>query len=122
MVSRERMWQHIREEYVALRQWLLDGSGDGRRSSRGDQAAPQADRVAGRILSYMWHILFAKVDADGAVDLAQLNRDACPSAEECYCRLYGRCVLQCPNPGTCRGQYQVPHYYKLPDDWEATHS
>jgi hypothetical protein len=116
------MWQHTREEYVALRQWLLDGSGEGRRSSRGDQAAPQDDRVAGRILSYMWHILFAKVDADGAVDLAQLNRDACPSAEECYCRLYGRCDLQCPNPGTCRGQYQVPHYYKLPDDWEATHS
>jgi hypothetical protein len=125
VVSRERMWQHTREEYVALRQWLLDGGvdGDGRRQGRrADQAAPQDDRVAGRVLSYLWHILFAKMDADGTVDLAQLNREACPSAEDCYCRLYGRCGLQCPNSGTCLGQYQIPQYYKLPDDWEATHS
>jgi hypothetical protein len=124
VVSRERMWQHTREEYVALRQWLLDGvvDGDGRRLARGGQAAPQDDRVAGRVLSYLWHILFSKMEVDGTVDLAQLNRDACPSAEECYCRLYGRCGLQCPNPGTCLGQYQIPKYYKLPDDWEATHS
>jgi hypothetical protein len=124
VVSRERIWQHTREEYVALRQWLLDGGfdEDGSRTSWGDQAAPQDDRVAGRILSYLWHILFAAVDADGAVDLAQLNKDACPSAQDCYCRLYRRCGLQCPNPGTCRGQYQVPQYFKLPDDWEATHS
>ncbi|CEJ60735.1 hypothetical protein PMG11_09298 [Penicillium brasilianum] len=124
VVSRGRIWQHTREEYVALRQWLLDGGvdGDGRPASRGDQAAPHDDRVAGRVLSYLWHILFAEVDADGAVDLAQLNKDACPSAQDCYCRLYGRCGLQCQNPGTCRGQYQVPQYYKLPDDWEATHS
>jgi hypothetical protein len=90
--------------------------------SRSDQVAPQDDRVAGRIVSYLWHILFAKLDADGTVDLAQLNRDACPSAKDCYCRLYGRCDLQCPNAGMCRGQYQKPKDFKLPDDWEATHS
>ncbi|KAJ5176387.1 uncharacterized protein N7482_002264 [Penicillium canariense] len=123
VVSRERVWQHSRDEYVALRQWLLDGSGNGvDRGQRNDHAAPQDDKVAGRILSYMWHLLFAKHNADGAIDLGQLNKEACPSAEDCYCRLYGRCDLQCPNPGTCQGQYQIPQYYKLPDDWAATHS
>lgn len=125
VVSRERVWQHTRDEYVALRQWLLDGgdSGSGvNPRSRNDRAAPRDDRVAGRVLSYLWHILFAKQAAGGAIDLEQLNRESCPSAEECYCRLYGRCNLQCPNPGSCRGQYQVPQNYRLPDDWEATHS
>lgn len=123
VVSRERIWQHTRDEYVALRQWLLDGSGNGvDPRARNDKAAPRDDRVAGRVMSYLWHIIFAKQAADGAIDLEQLNRESCPSAAECYCRLYGRCNLQCPNPGSCRGQYQVPQYYKLPDDWEATHS
>lgn len=123
VVSRERVWQHTREEYVALRQWLLDGSDDGvNPRSRNDKVAPRDDRVAGRILSYLWHILFAKQTGDGGIDLGRLNHEACPSAEDCYCRLYGRCNLQCPNPGSCRGQYQVPQYYKLPDDWDATHS
>lgn len=122
VVSRERIWQHTKEEYIALRQWLLDGSGDGEgKLSKSDQIAPQDDRVAGRIVSYLWHILFAKIDADGTVDLAQLNQDACPSAKDCYCRLYGRCDLQCPDAGMCLGQYQRPKDFKLPDDWEATH-
>ncbi|KAJ5570425.1 uncharacterized protein N7459_009855 [Penicillium hispanicum] len=123
VVSRERIWQHTRDEYIALRQWLLDGadSNNGPRA-RNNKAAPSDDRVAGRILSYLWHILFAKQTAEGAIHLDQLNKEACPSAAECYCRLYGRCDLQCPNPGTCRGQYQVPPYFRLPDDWAATHS
>ncbi|KAJ5095236.1 hypothetical protein N7532_007527 [Penicillium argentinense] len=120
VVSRERVWQHSREEYVALRQWLLDGMGE--RVRRDDGVAPRDDKVAGRILSYLWHILFAKAGADGMVRLDVLNEEACPSAEECYCRLYGRCQLQCPNPGSCWGQYQVPPYYRLPEDWAETHS
>lgn len=123
VVSRERLWQHTREEYVALRQWLLDGSDDGvNPRSRNDKVAPRDDRVAGRVLSYLWHILFAKQTGEGGIDLGRVNQEACPSAEDCYCRLYGRCNLQCPNPGSCRGQYQVPQYYKLPDGWDATHS
>lgn len=122
IVSRERVWQHSRDEYIALRQWLLDGA-DERINfrSRNEKVAPMDDRVAGRILSYLWHILFAKPNADGGIDLEQLNKDACPSAQECYCRLYGRCNLQCPNPRTCLGQYQVPPYFKLPDNWAEMH-
>ncbi|KAJ5653438.1 hypothetical protein N7490_000441 [Penicillium lividum] len=123
VVSRERIWQHSRMEYVALRQWLLDGLEDSRSSqTHGGKAAPLDDRVAGRILSYMWHILFAKPNADGELELRQLNQDACPSAEDCYCRLYGRCNLQCFNPGTCQGQYRIPPDYKLPSDWADTHT
>ncbi|OAL21672.1 hypothetical protein AYO20_11315 [Fonsecaea nubica] len=114
VVSRERMWQHSRDEYVALRQWLLD---------EGERAAHPDDRIAGRILSYIWHILFMPRDASAHVDLKQLNSLACPPAYECYCRLYGRCDLDgCSSPGHCRGQYVLPPGFRLPDDWAAKHS
>jgi hypothetical protein len=111
VVSRERIWGHSRDEYVALRQWLLD-SGSG--------AAPGDDRVAGRIVSYLWHVLFlGRGDGEEeGVDLEELNRLACPRAEECYCRLYGRCGLEgCERLGSCAGQYSLPPDLKLPDDW-----
>jgi hypothetical protein len=122
-VGQDRVWQHSREEYIALRQWLLDGSDDGvaRNPQGGSKAAPGDDLVAGRIVSYLWHILFARYGDDGGINLEELNRDSCPSAEECYCRLYGRCTLTCKAPGSCKGQYAVPKYFKLPKDWEETH-
>ncbi|GAB7360154.1 hypothetical protein MBLNU230_g7917t1 [Neophaeotheca triangularis] len=104
VVSRTQVWRHTREEYVALRQWLLDS---------GREAAPSDDRVAGRIVSYLWHVLF--MPQGEGVDLGVLNRDACPSAEACYCRLYGRCGLPgCSSPGRCVGQYSIPPGFKLP--------
>lgn len=151
VVARDSIWQHSRGEYVALRQWLLDGSssssesgsgGDsGSRGSRQSRmqthpnAAPPDDRIAGRIMSYLWHILFIQPDGSSptpnspesstarAIDLAKLNSLACPSAEECYCRLYGRCGLEgCTGPGRCHGQYAVPPGFRLPSDWAETHS
>jgi len=129
VVARDRVWQHRRDEYVALRQWLLDGSSNDGASThkRSKNAAPQDDRVAGRILSYMWHILFMQQAELGTkttgVNLEQLNQAACPSADECYCRLYGRCNLQgCTTPERCHGQYRLPPNLRLPDDWAAMHS
>ncbi|KAK5136581.1 hypothetical protein LTR08_002595 [Meristemomyces frigidus] len=131
VVSRERVWQHSRDEYVALRQWLLDGSKERRDGDRtpNKDAAPADDRIAGRILSYIWHIIFLPIDvstgqdASNDLDLDRLNALACPRADECYCRLYGRCDLQgCDEPGTCRGQYILPPDFSLSDDWAATHS
>jgi len=122
VVAKENVLRHSREEYVALRQWLLDDSPD---------AAPADDRTSGRILSYVWHILFLpphvyspRVSEEGVigVDLDRLNRMACPSAQECYCRLYGRCNLRGCVEGSCQGQYVVPPEYKLPADWEAKHA
>ena len=119
VVARERVWQHSRDEYIALRQWLLDGS-----SNKGI-AAPLDDRVAGRVMSYVWHILFlqqtergnraSSLDVAAEVDLEKLNRLACPHAGDCYCRLYGRCNLKgCTTPGRCQGQYHLPHNYRVP--------
>jgi hypothetical protein len=132
VVARDRVWQHSRDEYIALRQWLLDGSsGNGNdRHVRSDNVAPPDDRVAGRILSYIWHILFIQQgDSDsqssspGGADLQRLNTQACPRADECYCRLYGRCHLEhCKSPGSCYGQYRLPSDFRLPADWAATHS
>lgn len=129
VVSRESIWQHTQQEYVALRQWLLDGNSmEG--SGRSGIAAPKDDRVSGRIVSYLWHILFLRHQhtrmsdtegQEGGLDLEQLNYRACPSAAECYCRLYGRCDLQGCTTGSCRGQYNVPPKFKLPDDWADTH-
>ncbi|EDN96406.1 hypothetical protein SS1G_01332 [Sclerotinia sclerotiorum 1980 UF-70] len=108
VVSRESIWKHDREEYVALRQWLLNANG-----------APRDDKVAGRILSYLWHVLFMEQEGveNGTVDLEKLNRQACPSAEQCYCKLYGKCDLDCRMKGSCQGQYRLPRDMKLPDDY-----
>ena len=126
VVARDRVWQHSRDEYVALRQWLLDGSSDSdtHGHSQSGNVAPSDDRVAGRIVSYLWHILFTRQDGVyGGVDLERLNTLACPRADDCYCRLYGRCDLEgCENPGHCHRQYLLPPGFRLPDDWAATHS
>ncbi|KAK4691227.1 hypothetical protein P7C71_g5724, partial [Lecanoromycetidae sp. Uapishka_2] len=134
-VARNRVWQHSRDEYVALRQWLLDGSSnnDVNERSKSRKTAPRDDRVAGRILSYLWHILFLQLDessaqksspgAYGSVDLERLNTLACPRADDCYCRLYGRCDLDgCEDSARCHGQYVLPPDLRLPADWVATHS
>ena len=119
-VARDRILQHSKEEYVALRQWLLDGASS---SKKHKVAAPPDDRVAGRILSYIWHILFIQQRDPTMIDLEHLNALACPRADECYCRLYGRCNLEhCTRPSSCYGQYSIPKYFRLPDDWAATHS
>lgn len=110
VVSRERVWQHSRQEYIALRQWLLD-----------DGAAPPDDQIAGRILSYLWHILFLPKNEAG-IPLKQLNKMACPDASECYCRLYGRCDLQGCKPDRCPRQYQIPPNFRLPEGWVERHS
>ena len=120
VVSQTQIWQHSRDEYVALRQWLLDADSD----------APRDDRISGRVLSYLWHILFLPksdrgraIDSQpGNIDLDELNNLACPSARDCYCRLYGRCNLKDCMPGHCEGQYSLPKDYRLPDDWESTRS
>ncbi|KAL4905622.1 hypothetical protein BDW74DRAFT_152883 [Aspergillus multicolor] len=130
VVSRERIRSHAKEEYVALRQWLLDGAevgstaGSNSRVVRAHGLAPKNDRVAGRIISYIWHILFLDVtgaagsgsvgEGSAGMQLDVLNRAACPSAQDCYCRLYGRCDLQCRSPGSCVGQYSIPPAYQVP--------
>lgn len=41
----------------------------------------------------------------------------CPSAEDCYCKLFGMCDLECLDAGSCEGQYTLPKYATLPQGW-----
>ncbi|KAL8791800.1 MAG: hypothetical protein Q9195_005609 [Heterodermia aff. obscurata] len=127
VVAKENIWRWEKEEYIALRQWLLDGSdGSDPSNRRNINAAPSDDRVAGRILSDVWHILFLQLrlpanQASAGVDLERLNDLACPHAESCYCRLYGLCDLEGCKRGSCHGQYYLPQNFELPGDWALTH-
>ncbi|KIW04228.1 uncharacterized protein PV09_04534 [Verruconis gallopava] len=115
VVSRDSILQHSRDEYAAIRQWLLDGS-DGTHKSVPGASSPD-DRIAGRVLSYLWHVLFIKHDpSQETLDLEKLNEAGCPTAAECYCKLYGRCDLICNKPGNCQGQYRLPPDFKVPKD------
>jgi len=119
VVARERILQHSRNEYIALRQWLLDGSKDS--THRNNHAAPADDKVAGRILSYIWHILFLPHSNPKGRNLTELNQLGCPSAPDCYCRLYGLCDLERCTMESCHRQYTLPTDFSLPDDWASTH-
>lgn len=114
IVSRERIKQHSKDEYHALRQWLLDGP------------APPDDLIAGRIMSYLWHILFLPqgeliANPDGKHDLQRMNELACPRAGDCYCNLYGWCDELC-SKARCEGRYHVPQNFRLPQGWIEQHS
>lgn len=41
----------------------------------------------------------------------------CPSAQECYCNLYGMCNLQKCTERGCEGQYTLPKVATLPQGW-----
>lgn len=127
VVARENILQHTSQEYEGVRAWLLDGMRRKESSSKlvsqmSMPASDPDDRIAGRVISYIWHILFLpRPDHATALDLNHLNQRACPSARECYCRLYGKCELEGCDEGRCRGQYGVPRGYKLPDNWAELH-
>ncbi|KAK4038957.1 hypothetical protein C8A01DRAFT_16980 [Parachaetomium inaequale] len=89
-VSREAVHSRPREDYVRWRNWLLQ--------------TPLADDLSGRVLEYMWHIIFGK------------EAVFCPSAAECYCNLYGLCDLRCEED-KCDGRYVLPQYSTLPEGW-----
>ncbi|KAK4169825.1 hypothetical protein QBC43DRAFT_306728 [Cladorrhinum sp. PSN259] len=90
-LSKDRLRTRKREEYVRWRTWLLE--------------TPLVDEVSGRVFEYMWHVIFGK---EGVF---------CPSAEECYCKLYGWCNLnECSEKG-CGKQYTLPKVATLPQGW-----
>ena len=122
VVSKKNVHQHNKEEYLALRQWLLDGSQGDLSGMQSTIAAPADDRVAGRILSYIWHILFLPHQDMVGTSLKSLNDMACPSARDCYCRLYGRCKLSGCKDEHCPGQYRLPPGFRLPEGWVESHA
>lgn len=64
-VSREQVLRRPRSDYERIRSWLLE--------------TPLEDGASGRIMEYLWHIIFGK------------EAIFCPYLMDCYCKVYGRC-------------------------------
>ncbi|KAF2181981.1 hypothetical protein K469DRAFT_587523 [Zopfia rhizophila CBS 207.26] len=89
--TREKILERPKSNYVYYREWLLSTDLD--------------DAISGRILEYSWHMIFGKEPVH------------CPSAEVCYCKVFGLCELDCPENGSCSGRYTLPPYSTLPNGW-----
>lgn len=64
------------------------------------------DLKSGKVMEFMWHILMGQPDL------------LCPNAEECYCRTFGLCNLECFEEGFCEGRYKLPGWdSKMPEGW-----
>jgi len=64
-VSREQVLKRPLDDYVRIRQWIIDTNRD--------------DANSGRVMEYLWHVIFGK------------DRVYCPDQDICYCSVYGRC-------------------------------
>ncbi|KAI1852572.1 hypothetical protein JX265_003054 [Neoarthrinium moseri] len=89
-VTREAIRHRPKEDYLRFRQWLLD--------------TPLEDGRCGRVFEFAWHIIFGK---EGVF---------CPSAGECYCKVFGICGLNCSD-SSCDDRYILPTYSNLPAGW-----
>ena len=66
-VSKEAIRKRPANDYIRMRQWLLD--------------TPLDDHVSSEIMEYLWHFIFGKEPV------------FCPDIGECFCRLFGACEL-----------------------------
>jgi len=64
-ISRDRVRHRSRMDYMRYRKWLID--------------TELPDNVSGRVMEYMWHMIFGK----GPV--------WCPDHAQCWCEQFGRC-------------------------------
>lgn len=64
-VSREQIYKRPLNDYIKIRQWVMDTEKD--------------DAKSGRVMEYLWHIIFGKEAVH------------CPDQDTCYCKVYGRC-------------------------------
>lgn len=89
-VSRERIHERPKTEYESIRKWLVD--------------TELADQISGRIIEYMWHIIFGMPAVD------------CQDAGECFCQTFGMCNLTCTE-SACEKRYILPKYATIPKGW-----
>ncbi|KAF2280232.1 uncharacterized protein EI97DRAFT_455142 [Westerdykella ornata] len=64
-VSRSQVLKRPLSDYQRYMDWLIQ--------------TPLTDDVSGRVFEYLWHIIFGRSPV------------YCPSHEQCYCDVYGRC-------------------------------
>ncbi|KAJ4993232.1 hypothetical protein SVAN01_01207 [Stagonosporopsis vannaccii] len=89
--TKEKIRERKRDEYIGYRKWLVNTDLD--------------DSISGRVLEYSWHMIFGKEPVH------------CPSAKDCYCKVFGICNLTCTDAGSCKGRYILPPYSSLPKGW-----
>jgi hypothetical protein len=89
-VSRGRVRSRPKKQYERIRDWLLE--------------TDLNDQVSGRILEYMWHIIFRMQAID------------CQDAGECFCQTFGLCNLTCDRE-KCKKRYWLPDYATMPEAW-----
>ncbi|KAL2865064.1 DUF3431 domain-containing protein [Aspergillus lucknowensis] len=90
-VTSWKIRERPKSDYARYRKWLLE--------------TDLTDDVSGRIMEYSWHMIFGKEPIH------------CPSAEECYCKVFGLCDLTCPRVDACDNRYVLPRYSTLPKGW-----
>ena len=126
--TKEKIKERKREEYVRYRDWLM--------------STDLADSISGRVLEYSWHsksfeALCAGTHGCEALQIIiwatrnlrskQLTFSVvfgkepvhCPSARDCYCKVFGLCDLDCKDPGSCEGRYILPPFSSLPQGWPS---
>ncbi|PWY72921.1 hypothetical protein BO70DRAFT_381708 [Aspergillus heteromorphus CBS 117.55] len=64
-VSRDQVHRRPRDDYVKIRQWVIDTDKD--------------DASSGRVMEFLWHVIFGRESI------------YCPDEEVCYCQVYGKC-------------------------------
>lgn len=96
-VSRDQVQLRPVQTYERIRQWLW--------------TTERIPGVSGRVLEYVWHVIFSKPDV------------LCPSAESCFCDKFGMCGLNCTSEGWCEGRwYYMPWGVDVPVDWPMGNS
>ncbi|KAF1993638.1 hypothetical protein P154DRAFT_527629 [Amniculicola lignicola CBS 123094] len=89
-VSRDRIHARPLAHYEKIQRWLLETDLD--------------DQISGRVIEYMWHIIFGMPGVD------------CQDTGECFCETFGLCNLTCTR-GACEKRYQLPQYATIPQGW-----
>lgn len=105
-VTKWKVLERPRIDYIWFRRWLADSS--------------LQDELSGRIMEYSWHSMFPSSLLVMGLTLAVIFGKEpvhCPTAGECYCKVFGLCGLSCPDTGACKDRYILPPYSNLPNGW-----
>lgn len=89
-VTREVVQRWPVDKYEQIRQWMWS------------LEVIDSSMKSGLVLEYMWHILFGK------------PAYYCPPAEECYCKKFGLCDLNCEREGWCLGRIWLNPQKNMP--------
>lgn len=107
-VTKDTIRQRPKDDYIRIRDWLIH--------------TDLSDDLSGRVLEYSWHsrhMCYNKYLCRSLTSLLVIfGKEAvhCPSAADCYCKLYGLCGLNCTSK-SCDGRYTLPPYSTLPKEW-----